>query len=109
MFDKSMGMGAYSLDEPAYDELLVEYIEQMTEKRAVIASAIACPVVDWDLIASLIHSVKGVSGSLRITDVYELAILLEKEVAGKNIDAVKKQIEKMIQLFEEVSQSIRHR
>ena len=109
MFDKSIGMNAYRLDEASYDQLLIEFVEQMAEKQALMSVAISCPDVDWDLIAALTHSVKGVSGSLRITAVHELAILLEKEVAGKNIDSVKKQINEMSQLFDDVNHSIRYR
>ena len=83
MFDREKVLKIYRVPGPVLDELLVEYVAQADEKIAAIESALA----GGDMMAAslAVHTLKGVSGNLRVDDCHEAAVAFEKALKAGNV------------------------
>ncbi|MFH0977041.1 MAG: Hpt domain-containing protein [Spirochaetota bacterium] len=82
MFDKAKAIKEYGITEEFYDGLLKEFITHARKDLPIMEKSIAAG--DFKEAQSVIHSLKGAAGNLRVAQAYQLTITLE--------DAIKKNL-----------------
>jgi len=85
VFDKTEAIGLFCITEQEYNEMLCEYVAQTCQAMAAMENAIANN--DFEAAETVVHSVKGISGNLRVGPAFESAKLLENEIKSRAFDA----------------------
>ncbi len=81
MFDKSEAIELFCITEQEYDEMLREYVAQTRTEIATIERAIVQK--DFKTAAEIVHSVKGISGNLRVQPAFEYSKSIENEIKSE--------------------------
>jgi HPt (histidine-containing phosphotransfer) domain-containing protein len=105
MIDKKKALDDFQITEKEYDELLVEFVAQADEK--IIGIEASLREGNLQEAAQLAHSLKGVSGNMRLDDCYRFSSAIDgalKNIPPLPIDASLSDLKSAV---DEVRKSIR--
>jgi HPt (histidine-containing phosphotransfer) domain-containing protein len=77
------------LDEAEYIELLHLFVETAGAQLRQLQVALAAG--DMEQIRQIAHTLKGSAGNMGLMDMHEAALRIEKDVAGRQIEALPQQ------------------
>lgn len=77
-----------------YSELAGEFLSQIGNLRQLLI------VEDWDAIKMIIHDMKGIAVNYRITDVYEIAAIINNRLKAGRITGISPEFDKLFALAE---------
>jgi two-component system, sensor histidine kinase and response regulator len=86
MFDKKEAIKEYGITEEFYDGLLKEFLIQARNNLPILENSITAG--DYKEAQSIIHSLKGAAGNLRVTSAYHIAITLENAVRTNKVQEI---------------------
>lgn len=92
------------LDEAEYRELVDLFMTTATIEFEILNAAIAAQ--DVDIVIRSAHSIKGASGNLGFTDLYNTATLIENNARSGNLDDLTPPVKTMQTQFEAIADFI---
>jgi HPt (histidine-containing phosphotransfer) domain-containing protein len=100
MLEKEEVLKEIGISEEIYDEMVLEFIQQARDNLPKVENS--CAEGNFKEAQSIIHSLKGVAGNLRVTPAYNTAITLEQAIIASRIQEIKGDILKLKTLIDEL-------
>jgi HPt (histidine-containing phosphotransfer) domain-containing protein len=100
MFEKTEAFKEIGISKEIYNELMLEFIQQARDNLVKVENS--CAEGNFKQAHSIIHSLKGVAGNLRVTPAYDTAITLEQAILSSKIQEIKGNILKLKALIDEL-------
>jgi HPt (histidine-containing phosphotransfer) domain-containing protein len=100
MLEKTEAIKEFGISEEIYDEMVLEFIQQARDNLRMLEDS--CAEGNFKQAQSIIHSLKGVAGNLRVTPAYSTAIMLEQAIITSRIQEIKSNVLKLKTFIDEL-------
>ena len=105
MIDKSKALNVFHITEQEYDEMLVEFVAQARAQSSAIGTAIEQGALDKAAVVA--HSLKGVSGNLRLDACFNIAKNIEFALKENKTGEIKEILFDLENAIQEIADSIK--